>query len=250
MLTSLPNTFWIFIITQKKVGIVLSCYFNSICSFECLRLWAACSRNSALHIYRGNSGLAKLRTLGCYHNIFLWLNHCLPFDLLKDSHMNAIASASIFSVLKISALILPFSPLSHVCLWDIAVALAAQLLIKLSHLKAFILSFSFSSNKKAKIHFQSLNWNLMRFWRCYYLEGNQLWGKSWGFLRYFQWHPRVWAVFSCSFLLIWQKWNKHQRNTEQKTQKWTTKAYWNLPGIFWSTNPPRKVDFFSRGSDF
>lgn len=112
--------------------------------------------------------------------------------------MNAIASASIFSVLKINALILPFSPLSHVCLWDIAVALAAQMLIKLSHLKAFILSFSFSSNKKAKIHFQSLNWNLMRFWRCYYLEGNQLWGKSWGFLRYFQWHPRVSAVFSCS----------------------------------------------------
>lgn len=71
MMTSPHNSFRKFIIIQKKVGNFLSCYFNGIFSFDCLRLSATCSKNSVLHIYHGNSGLAKLRTLGYYHNIFL-----------------------------------------------------------------------------------------------------------------------------------------------------------------------------------
>lgn len=153
-------------------------------------------------------------------------------------------------MLKINALIPLFSLLSHLCLcWTrvphITVDLAAQILINLSHLKAFILSFPFSSNKKPETHFQSLNWNLRRFWRCYYLDLNQLWGKPWGVLTYFQWHPRVQAVFSCSHSLWFSstKFSSHSfnesgiKNTEQETQKWTTKAYQNSPGIFWFANP-------------
>lgn len=135
-------------------------------------------------------------------------------------------------------------------LWN----LAAQILIKLSHLKAFILSFPLSSNKKPEIHFQSWNWNLMRFWRCYYLEPNQLLGKPWGFLTYFQWHLRIQALFSCSHsfqfnenaISIKETLSKKLRSGLQKLTG-TCQEYFGLQihlEMDW------KVDFFSRGSDF
>lgn len=131
-------------------------------------------------------------------------------------------------------------------LWN----LAAQILIKLSHLKTFILSFSLSSNKKPEIHFQSLNWNLMRFWRCYYLELNQLLGKPWGFLTYFQWHPRIWALFSCSRSF---QFNENRISIKETLSKKLRSGLQKLTGTcqeYFGLEIDWKVDFFSRGSDF
>lgn len=145
--------------------------------------------------------------LDCYQDIFLWPNHYLPFDLLKDLHVNLLNYHPLHTspLLKINALKLlyfptkSYVPVGYHCDLSSSDLNKSFSLENLQGILSFSLSFPFSW--KTNTHgntFPILKLKSYEILKTLLARSEQSFGEKPGvFLKYFQWYPRI-----CQFLLF------------------------------------------------